>query len=160
MGLIWLQTTDGKLIHLPVVGADINSPEAPVKIPASVMVTGKNRCMSGQYTINIPTIGSVTINLDPIGRSGDCNQCGQCCTHNIAACVDLLCGYVVDMVNGVHKCQYLTILTGGNNGLGRNNGTECSIRTNILDIFKGCILFPENASQIANCPACTFIFTE
>jgi hypothetical protein len=27
MGVIWLQTSDGKLIHLPVVGSDVNSPD-------------------------------------------------------------------------------------------------------------------------------------
>ena len=131
MGVIWLQTTTGQLIHLPIVEEDFNTPNSPVKIPVdSFNVGAANRCLSGTFTVNNPTYGSVTFDFGAPGRTGSCNQCGQCCSHPIASCTALggNCGYVVDTGKGVHKCRYLTILPGAQKGIGKTNGTECSIR--------------------------------
>ena len=35
MGKIWLETTDGRLIHLPIVEDDFNSPDDAIRIPTS-----------------------------------------------------------------------------------------------------------------------------
>lgn len=157
MGVLWLQTTDGKLIHVPIVGADINTPDSPTKVPTSIFSTAANRCLNGQYNVDMSAygLGTVTVNLGPPGRTGTCNQCGECCSHPIASCPDPggNCGYVLS--GAYHKCQYLTIQA---RGIGKSNGTECSIRATLLDRFKGCVLFPESASDIANCPACGFTF--
>ena len=53
MGKIWLETTNGKLIHLPIVGDDFNSPDDTIKIPTAVLV-GRNRCFSGTIEIVSP----------------------------------------------------------------------------------------------------------
>ncbi len=157
MGVIWIQTATGQFIHLPIVGDDFNSPNDAAPIPSSVVRAGVgDRCFSGTPTVDLPGWGTVTFAFDPPGRIGSCNQCGQCCTHLISACGEgANCGYIVS--GTYHICQYLTIRP---KGIGRADGTLCSIRANIMDIFKGCILFPEKASEIVNCPACSFTFTE
>lgn len=163
MGVIWLQTSDGKLIHLPIVGADVNTPDSPVKVPVSSVQTGlSNRCLSGTYAVNLSALGYGTVTLDfgAPGRSGSCNQCGSCCTHPVAACPmpPANCGYVLDTKYNVHKCQYLTI-TAGSNKLGKPGQTSCSIRASIFDIAKGCTLFPSTASEIGpHMTACGFTF--
>lgn len=159
MGKIWLQTSDGKLIHLPIMGDDFNTPDDAVKIPVSILGTGRDRCYSGQVSISHPTYGSVTFNFDPAGRTGSCNQCGECCSHTVANCPNPTnCGYVLTNDELYHACQYLTIFKGSNKGIGKVGGTECSIRTTILDVFKGCAFFPDQASDIVNCPHCGFSF--
>ena len=45
MGKIWLETIDGNLIHLPIVGEDFNSPDNAVKIPTSIVIN-MARCYS------------------------------------------------------------------------------------------------------------------
>lgn len=152
MGVIWLQTTDGKLIHIPIVGADYNTPDTPTKIPTSIFDTEANRCMNGTYNVNIPGVGTVTIDLDPPGRTGSCNACGQCCSHPAAGCAGG-CGYVTD--GAFHRCTYLTIKP---RGIGKSNGTECSIRATILNVSKGCVMFPTDASDIVGYDACGFTF--
>ena len=154
MGSIYLQTSGGKNIHLPIVGADFNTPDSPVLLNVSVLGT-RNRCYSGQVAIIIPTMGTITFDFDPPGRTGTCNQCGQCCSHPVASCPSPgKCDFVV--VSGIHRCQYLTVLP---KGIGKANGTECSIRATIFNQLKGCVLFPTTAAQIANCPACGFSFS-
>lgn len=155
MGKLWLQTTDGELIHVPIVGDDINTPDDPTIVPTSVFSTAANRCLNGQYNVDIPGVGTVTVDLDPPGRTGTCNQCGQCCSHPIASCPDPgeNCGYV--LVGAYHQCQHLTVKA---RGIGKSNGTECGIRTTLLNVSKGCVMFPGTASDISNCPACGFTF--
>ena len=133
MGKIWLQTSDGSLIHLPIVEPDVNTPDSPVKIPVST-ISAADRCLSLNRSVNLSAygLGTVTLNFNPPGRTGSCNQCGQCCVH----------------------CVYLKVKT----KIGKPNGTECSIRSNIFNVAKGCLLFPQTASEIANCPACGFTF--
>ena len=134
MGKIWLQTSNGNLIHLPIVEPDVNTPDSPVKIPVSV-ISAADRCLSLNRTVNLSSygLGTVTLNFTPQGRTGSCNQCGQCCVH----------------------CKYLTVKT----KVGKVNGTECSVRANIFNISKGCLLSPQTASEITNWPACGFTFT-
>lgn len=153
MAKIWLQTSDGKLIHLPVVGADVNTPDTPQKISTSVIAT-MNRCLSGTVVVNSP-YGNFTLNFAPVGRNGTCNQCGQCCSHTVAACTGT-CMYVLDTKSGRHVCRYLTILP---KGIGKTGGTECSIKADILNQMKGCTLFPEKAGDVADCPACSFTWS-
>lgn len=154
MGRLWLQTSEGKKIHIPIVEEDVNTPDTAILIPDTFKT--RDRCYSGQIQINHPTLGTITINFDPPGRTGSCNQCGQCCSHLITDCKENICGYVID--GNYHRCQYLTILKGQNKGIGQINGTECKIRTTIFDIVKGCVFFPETAAEIANFPACGFSF--
>jgi len=156
MGKVWFQTSDGKNIHIPVVGNDINSPANPIVL-SGVALALQNRCLSGQIVIVHPTFGSITLDFSAPNRTGSCNQCGQCCTHSIALCQmpPGQCGYILDAARGVHKCQHLTIFP---KGIGKANGTECSVRATILDVLKGCTLFPSKAADIANCPDCQFTF--
>jgi hypothetical protein len=156
MGKIWLQTTDGRLIHLPVVGDDVNTPDDPVKIPTAVLTT-EDRCLSGQITVAAPGYGNVIFDFDPPGRTGGpCSQCGQCCTHPIAACPEPDdCHHVLDTTYNIHKCQYLTIKPGAGK-LGKSDGTECSLRAEILDRFKGCTLGPD--AREPHMTSCTFVF--
>lgn len=158
MGKIYLQTFDGSRIHLPVVGADVNNPDS-VTFPSVALLGTRNRCYSGTVQVIIPTIGTVTFNFDPPGRTGSCNQCGQCCTHPIASCPDPggVCGWTVDAGRGIHRCPYLTILP---KGIGKANGTECSLYATILDSFKGCAFFPSQADEILpHMTACGFSFS-
>lgn len=133
MGVIWLQTTDNKLIHLPVVGDDVNTPNDTVKIPTSALKV-LDRCMSINKSIDLSTygFGVVTIRLNPPNRIGTCNQCGQCCVG----------------------CTYLVVKT----KIGKVNGTVCGVRADILNIAKGCMIFPVTAEDIVNYPLCGFTF--
>jgi hypothetical protein len=159
MGTMWLQTSNGRLIHLPVVGADVNSPDDAIKVPTSVLAT-TDRCLSNQIQVVVAGHGTVTFDFTIPGRTGTCNQCGQCCSHPIASCPNPGdCGYILDTKSGTHNCQYLTVLPGGQKGIGKVNGTKCSVRDNILNVSKGCSTFPDRASDVANCPACGFTFT-
>jgi hypothetical protein len=163
MGVIWLQTTDGRLIHLPIVEADVNTPDSPVKVPVSSAVSlNVDRCLSGTRTVNLSSFGYGTVTLDfgAPGRSGSCNQCGSCCTHPVATCPmpPANCGYILDTKYNVHKCQYLTI-NAGTNKLGKPGQTSCSIRTTIFDIAKGCTLEPSKPEHIMPwMTACGFTF--
>lgn len=42
-------------------------------------------------------------------------------------------------------CQYLA-------------GNLCSIWSDLIDTYKGCLIFPEKAEEIANCPSCGYKF--
>jgi len=148
MGVIWLQRTDGRLIHLPIVGEDFNTPDDAVKIPTAVVVD-RNRCFSGQIQIVSPTYGSFTFDFTETGRTGSCNQCGQCCTHPIEECPDPEgnCGWplrVIKKFPSVHACQHLTIIN--ETKWGQSGNTECSIYTDLINIFKGC-MYPLNQSD-------------
>jgi len=161
MGKIWFQTSDGKNIHIPVVGEDVNTPSNPIVLSGIALAT-QNRCLSSQISIVHPTYGSITLDFTAPNRTGSCNQCGQCCSHTAANCLTpASCAYVPVTNNKVdyHACQYLTILPGGNKGIGKTNGTECSIRSSILNQFKGCALFPQKASDVASFSACGFTFS-
>ena len=159
MGNIWLQRADGRLIHMPVVGADVNSSEDAVKIPVGVL-TNPERCRDGTVEIVSPTHGSITFDFDVPGRTGSCNQCGSCCTHPVSACMNPGgCGYILDTNYDVHKCQYLSISPGAKK-LGKAGNTECSIRATILDVAKGCALEPSSTSAMyPHMTACGFTFS-
>ena len=159
MGVIWVQTTSGKIIHLPVVGEDVNSPDDPVKISATVITYPEVRCMAGTVSVDTITHGTVTLDFNQPGRSGACNKCGSCCTHPVSACNSPgECGYVLDTKYDVHKCSRLVIAK-GNNKLGTAGNTECSVRTTIFDIAKGCVYEPSNASHILpHMTSCGFTF--
>ena len=78
MGKIWLQTDSGKLIHLPVVGEDINTPDDPQIIPTSLLSNQVlNRCFDDPITVTSPTHGEITFDFSSPGRTGSCNSCGQ-----------------------------------------------------------------------------------
>jgi hypothetical protein len=146
MGKIWLQKTNGALIHLPVVGADVNTPDSAVKISVSA-VSSVNRCWSNQIVVNHPTYGQFTIDLRPPGIVGSCNQCGQCCSHPLANCPDLggECGYILHPDLNIHVCQHLTINKWRK--WGDPDNTSCSIYASILDSSKGCA-YPPDADEI------------
>ena len=160
MGVVWLQTTDGRFIHFPVVGSDVNSPTDAVKIPTSIFAVNSNRCLSGTVTVVSPTYGEIVFDFNAPGRTGSCNQCGSCCTHPVAACTNPGgCGYILDTEYDVHKCQYLTIAA-GKKKLGKAGNTECSLGSTIFDVAKGCSLEPSSASAIyPHMTACGFTFS-
>jgi hypothetical protein len=156
MGTIWLETTNGKLIHIPVVGDDVNTPNDLPRIPTSVLNTTAYK-LSGDVEINVKGCGMVTFDFGVPGRIGQCNRCGQCCTHPIAQCKDSsgTCGYVVDTKYHVHKCQHL-IIDGRENSLGTVGRTLCRLRPNILNRYKGCTLAPEQRESWM--VSCSFTF--
>jgi len=63
MGKIWLETTDNRLIHLPIVGEDFNSPDDAIRIPTAVLVN-RDRCFSGTIQIVSPQYGTITFAWD------------------------------------------------------------------------------------------------
>ena len=141
MGKIWLQTANGHLIHAPIVGDDFNSPDDAIKIPASILAN-KNRCFSGLIEVTDPEYGTVVFDFTEEGRTGSCNQCGQCCTHPIDVCPHPTgdCGWPLREIrdhDSVHACQYLTIKN--DKKWGNPGNTECSVYTNLIEISKGCI---------------------
>ena len=151
MGKIWLETTKGKLIHLPVVGDDVNSPDDAVRIPTSVF-TKQNRCYGEQFQIEHPTYGTITLDLRPPGIAGECNQCGVCCSHPIADCPHPPgdCRYPSHPNLDYHVCQYLTIYKWRK--WGDPDNSECSIFSTILDNFKGCAYPPDTIDPcMTNC---------
>ncbi len=102
MAKMWLQTSDGKLIHLPIQGVDdFNTPDDPIKIPTS-MIVNQDRCYAEPITIIHPILGSVTIDMKLAdGRdsiTGSCVQCGMCCGHPVSECTltgpQGECGYI------------------------------------------------------------------
>lgn len=143
MGKIWLQTTDGRLIHLPIVGEDKNTPDDPVKIPVSI-IGGVNRCYSQQIQVVHPSKGTIVFDFkqgSPL--IGSCNQCGQCCTHPVNACKSPAgeCGWPYRANINAHACQYLKVIR--LNKWGQAGNSECSIYADILNRFKGCAFPPE-----------------
>jgi len=158
MGKIWLETTNNRLIHLPIVGDDFNSPDDAIRIPTAVMVN-RDRCFSGTIQIVSPQYGTITFDFTEPGRTGSCNQCGQCCTHPVDACPDPAgnCGYPLREIArspDVHACQYLTIFKDGKWGDPAN--TECSIHTDLINTFKGCMLFPSENKMKPHMTSCGF----
>lgn len=152
MGKIWVQTTEGKLIHIPIVEDDFNTPDDPVKIPTSVVVGGVGRCFSEQRQIVHPTYGTITFDfMQDSGKTGSCNQCGQCCTHPVDDCLNpALCTWAYDVDIDAHACQYLVI--DKKNKWPDPGNTSCSIYANILNVFKGCAYPPRNIhSWMFNC---------
>jgi hypothetical protein len=160
MGKIWFETNSGFKIHLPIVGADYNTPDNPVLFSGIGLATA-DRYLSGEIAVNHPVIGSFTLDFGAPGRTGKCNQCGQCCSHPVANCPHPTdCAYVPVTSNkkDYHACQYLRLLPG--KGIGKIGGTECSIRASIIDQFKGCALSPMKASEIETwMTACGFTFS-
>ena len=147
MGKIWIQTPSGKIIHLPIVEDDFNSPDDAVRIPTAVLIN-RNRCFSGTIQIVSPEFGTITFDFTEVGRTGECNQCGQCCTHPADACPNPgNCGWPLRTIRNkpdFHACQYLTIFK--DNKWGDPDNTECSIYTNLINTFKGC-MYPLNQSD-------------
>lgn len=141
MGKIWLETSDGRLIHLPVVGDDVNSCTDAIRIPASVIVN-QDRCYSQPIVIVTPQLGQVTIDLRPTGIIGSCNQCGMCCGHPVSDCPNPPdCGYILHEDLNWHVCQYLVIDKWRK--WGDPNNSSCSLYQDILDYFKGCAYPPD-----------------
>jgi len=152
MGKIWLQTSDERLIHLPVVGDDVNTPDDAVKIPTSVIVN-QNRCYGQQIEVDLSGYGkgTVTIDLRPDGITGSCNQCGVCCSHPENECLGN-CNYITNVKApaGYHVCQHLTIAKAKDWGKAEN--TTCFIYDNILNTFKGCAYPPKVINPLwTNC---------
>ena len=158
MGKIWLQTSDGKLIHLLVEGPDVNTSDSPTKIPTSVIST-TNRCLDHNIVIVHPTYGQITIVFAPANRTGTCNQCGHCCAHLASTCAGP-CGYIEANNPLYHKCQHLTELRGSQRGIGKVGGTECSVCSTILNVCKGCTMFPVTQAELDSYehPICGYEF--
>ena len=157
MGKIWLKTTDNRLIHLPIVGDDFNSPDDAIKIPTAVLIN-RDRCFSGTIEIISPTYGTIIFDFTEEGRTGECNQCGQCCTHPIDVCPNPGdCRWPLREIkksDSVHACPYLTILN--DTKWGNPGNTECSIHTDLINSFKDCMLFPSLRDMKPHMTSCGF----
>jgi len=157
MGKIWLETTDNRLIHLPIVEVDFNSPDDAIRIPTGVMIN-RDRCFSGTIQIVSPQYGTITFDFTEDGRTGTCNQCGQCCTHPADVCPNPgNCRWPLRTIRGFddfHACQYLTILKA--NKWGDPGNTECSIYTDLINTFKGCMYPYEQHEMKPHMTSCGF----
>ena len=148
MGKIWLETTDGRLIHLPIVEDDFNSPDDPVRIP-TLMVLNMNRCYGAQIIVVHPTLGTITLDLRPDGITGTCNQCGHCCTHPASECVEP-CGYIYHEDLDLHVCQHLVINKWRK--FPQAGNTSCALYSDILNTYKGCAYPPKAINPLwVNC---------
>ena len=155
MGKIWVQTSSGRLIHLPIVGDDFNTPDDTIKIPAAVISTTRHR--SGTIEIVSPEYGTIMFDFDIDGRMGSCNECGMCCSHPAGGCSDPDCGYVLNTDIDFHVCQHLVINKWRKWGQAGN--TECSLGTNLINTYKGCIWGPINPGEIhPHMTSCGFSF--
>ena len=153
MGKIWVQTPSGRIIHLPIVEADINTADDPIVLPAMLSI---NRCYDANIQVVHPTLGTITFEFAPLGRTGSCNDCGACCSHPAVDCPHPPndCGYIINPdLPDWHICQYLIINKWRKWGDAGN--TECSFGTDIMNSSKGCTLFPtvpaEIKSHMTNC---------
>jgi hypothetical protein len=145
MGNIWIQTISGSMIHLPILGPDINTPDSLPKILESMIPVGSIK--SGVITpIVIDGYGIIMFDFTAPDRIGACVQCGACCIHPIEHCNNN-CAYVLDIQYNVHKCKYLIINT-GENKLGEPGQTSCSLYTNIISEFKGCLYGPQTKKEM------------
>lgn len=156
MPRIWFKDKRGAAFHIDVDTAswtgDYNTPETAETIPQTIVTA--DRCMN-TVTFTTPK-GTFSIILDVNGRTGSCNQCGQCCSHLITDCQEpTSCGYVVD--GSYHRCQYLTV---HGPGIGKKNGTSCSIHSSLLyESLKGCVCYPASPNEITSLmTACGFRF--
>ena len=141
MGVVWILTEGGKIIHLPVVGDNVNCSAEPILLP-EVGGYGFDENL-GVRTQDHDFI----IEFAPNGRTGKCKMCGLCCTHPGAHCPNPAgkCGYRTGR-RGLHFCEYLSIEAG--RVLGDAGAARCSVWTGILSKFKGCALWPENNDEI------------
>ena len=130
---------------------DYNTSETAIVVPPTLINSG--RCVG---TIDIPTPeGFLTLDFNLNGRTGSCNQCGQCCAHLITQCpAPGKCCHIVDGI--YHHCKHLQIK---GPGIGKKNGTACAIFNSLLyEGYKQCLAWPAEKWEIANCPACGFRF--
>lgn len=150
MGKIWLETTDGSLIHLPVVGDDINSPDDAERIPTSILISA-NRRYGEQIEINHPTYGIIIFDLRSPGIIGSCNQCGHCCSHLVEDCpFPPECGWPYNADIDAHACQHLII--NNKNRWPQANNTSCAVYATILNTYKGCAYSPKVINPLwVNC---------
>ena len=139
MGKIWVETSSGRIIHLPIVEADINTADDPIVLPEMLSV---NRCFSEQTIVDHPTLGTITFDFRPPGIIGSCNQCGQCCTHLVEDCPHPPeCGWPYRSDIDAHACQYLIVNKWRKWPQAGN--TECALYGDILNQFKGCAYVPD-----------------
>jgi len=156
MPTIWIKDKYGKTFHFTTEIAswegDFNTPETA--IPSSAVVN-QNRCANSlEIKIGQDTL---TMSLAQHGREGECVQCGQCCSHPNALCPDKhgKCGY---RHHGKHHvCEHL-IEYPQRGGIGAPDGTACRIHKDLLDNFKGCVIWPETPGDIYGKTACGMRF--
>ena len=145
MGKLWVEKSNGNLIHLNVVGNDVNSPDDAIKVPVN-LISIANRCYGEQIIIATPQLGTITIDLRPPGIIGSCVQCGHCCSHLVANCPRPEgCGWPYRSDIDAHACQHLVVdkwrkwPEAGN--------TSCAMHSAILDYSKGCA-YPLSIGEI------------
>jgi len=143
VGKLWLIRPNGRIFHIPVQGADVNTGQDPIAV-GLVQSIAANRCLSQPFTVSHPTYGTVTIDFSNPNLTGSCNQCGMCCTHAPGDCPDAggNCGWPLNTNLNLHMCQYLTI-TGNWHQWPKAGLTRCSVYSNILGTFKGCAYVPD-----------------
>lgn len=145
MGVIWVQTSNNKMLHLPIIGPDINTPDSLPKVPASSIPIEELR--SGVISpVFVEGYGIILFNFTAPGRTGSCVQCGSCCTHPVENCPGQ-CTYIYDEQYNVHKCQYL-IINPGEGKLGEPGQAACSLYSNVIEACKGCLFGPGSIREM------------
>lgn len=142
MGKVWILRSDGKRCHLPVQGeADVNTPATAIDV-SMVQAVAINRCYCQPIAINHPTFGQFTIDLCPSGITGECVQCGHCCTHLVENCPDPEnCAWPYREDIDCHACPNLIVKNPKK--FPQAGNTTCSIYENILDQHKECAYPPD-----------------
>ena len=144
MGKIWVETSDGRLIHLPILEDDYNTPDDPVRIPVS-LISSVNRCYSDQKVISYGD-DTITLDMRPPGIIGSCNQCGHCCSHLVEDCPRPEgCGWPYRSDIDAHACQHLVVNKWRKWPQAGN--TSCAMYSTILDFSKGCA-YPWSIGEI------------
>ena len=130
---------------------DYNTPEEAVVVPQTIV--NLNRCL-GTIVLSTPK-GPVTLDFNLNGRTGSCNQCGQCCSHLASTCpARPTCCYIIDGI--YHRCSHLVIRAPG---IGKRNGTECGIFNRLLyEGYKQCLAWPSQPNEVEGRPFCGFRF--
>jgi hypothetical protein len=156
MPTIWIKADTGSIFHFTTQIASwvgvYNTPDTA--IPASCV------SISNRDTVEIKTpTETLTMNLAQNGRTGECIQCGQCCSHKIKdfPAKDKKCGY--EQIGKHHVCKYLVEYP-EKGGIGKPGGTSCRIYSKLLEIGnKTCVLYPESIEDITvSMTACAMRF--
>ena len=119
-----------------------NTKETAEVVPQAI--ANSNRCPNS-LTVALGMI-TVIMDLSVNGRTGSCNQCGQCCSHLASTCTyGASCGRT-KIIGLYHACPHLVKL---GPGIGKKNGTSCSIYQSLMyEGYKSCVVFPTHKSEI------------
>jgi len=139
MGMVWFEDSRGHKFHLPIVEDSINTPNTAIHIGELNMA---GMMYSGNVQVAIQGYPTFTFAFELPGRSGSCIRCGLCCTHPPED-PPTVCAWPLNEEYGVHVCPEL-IIDPRKNSLGKSGRCSCAARGNLLELYKGCALWPRN----------------